>query len=333
MNNMNPPLNLPLPKKLKIGIQTMYRRTEPVQGAWRPRLQEGQAFVELADACGFDSVWVGDHISFTTPILDPLMQLLQVAILSPRLEIGTGVYLLPLRHPTPVAKQVATLDVLSEGRLIFGVGVGGEFAQEFAACGVPLNERGARLSEGIEVLRKLWSGAPVSHEGRFYPFPEVQLLPAPAQPGGPPVWCGGRSDAALMRTGYLADGYISYVVTPQMFSDALQKIAAAAAQAGRKFDAFGTGHLLFARIDDHYDQAFAAAVRSLSHRYAMDFTKPAGKYAALGRPEDVAQSMRAFYDAGVRHLVMDFVGPYEEREQQLERFKNEVRPLLADLTA
>ena len=95
--------------------------------------------------------------------------------------LRSGVYLLPLRHPGPVAKQVSTLDHLSEGRLIFGVGVGGEFPREYALAGVPLEERGARLSEGIAVLRKLWSGEKVAHEGRFYPFPEVQMLPPARQ--------------------------------------------------------------------------------------------------------------------------------------------------------
>lgn len=331
-------MNLPLPKQLKIGIQTMYRRTEPAQGPWQPRFDEGREFVELADRCAFDSVWVGDHISFTTPILDPLMQLLQVTSLNARMEVGTGVYLLPLRHPTPVAKQVATLDVLSGGRLIFGVGVGGEFPKEFAACGIPVNERGARLSEGIQVLRKLWSGEAVAHQGRFYSFsPKVQLLPTPElsaeRPQGPPIWCGGRSDAALKRAGEMADGYISYVVTPTMFSEALQKITSAAEQAGRELSNYGTGHLLFCCIDDSYEAAFDKAVRSLSHRYAMDFTKATKKYVVLGKPEDIAEGVSAFYQAGVRHIVMDFVGPYEERDVQMQRFHREVRPLLSNLCA
>ena len=88
---------------------------------------------------------------------------------------------------------------------------------------------------------------------------------------------------------------------------------------------------MFSRIDDNYEIAFEKAVRSLSHRYAMDFTKPTKKYAVLGKPEDVAEGIHAFYEAGVRHLVMDFIGPYEERDQQLQRFHSEVRPLLRDI--
>lgn len=284
--------------------------------------------VALAERIGLDSLWVGDHIAFAVPIMDPLMQLAQAAVLSDRLLLGTSVYLLPLRHPVAVAKQVATLDRLTSGRLLFGVGVGGEFPNEYAACGVPIKERGARLSEGIEVLRKLWSGAPVSHAGRFYPFENVQMLPAPRQPGGPPIWCGGRSEAALARAGRLADGYVSYVVTPEMFAGFLQTIEKGAAAAKREIDRFDTAHLLFFRIDNSFETAWDVATAHLSERYASDFRGPAKKYCALGRPEDVAARVAEFHAAGVRHLILDAVSPPGERHAQIERFATEVLPLL-----
>ncbi len=130
-------MELPLDTHLKIGVQTIHRRTEPAEGEWLPSIDEMRALVGLVDACGYDSLWVGDHIAFAVSILDPLLQLAQAAMVSRRLTLGTNVYLLPLRHPVPVAKQVATLDHLCEGRLIFGVGVGGEFAQEFAPAACP----------------------------------------------------------------------------------------------------------------------------------------------------------------------------------------------------
>jgi alkanesulfonate monooxygenase SsuD/methylene tetrahydromethanopterin reductase-like flavin-dependent oxidoreductase (luciferase family) len=232
----------------------------------------------------------------------------------------------------PIAKQAATLDHLSEGRLIFGVGIGGEFPKEFEACGVPLSERGARLSAAIPLLRQLWRGGPVSYSGRhFGAFSEVSMQPPARQPGGPPIWVGGRADAALARAGRLADGWISYVVTPETYRAGLETIAAAAEAAGRRIDHFGTGHLLFARLDASYEQALDAAAATLSHRYAMDFRRAAERYAALGRPEQVAERIRAFHEAGVRHLVLDLVGPYEERPKQIETFARDVLPLLADL--
>src|ERR1044071_8555223 len=162
-------MDLPLDPALRIGIQTIHRRTEPAEAPWLPTIDELQALVGLVDTCGYDSLWVGDHVAFAVAILDPLLQLAQAAMVSRRLTLGTNVYLLPLRHPVPIAKQVATLDHLTEGRLIFGVGIGGEFPKEYEACGVPLAERGARLSEAIPLLRRLMSGESVDHRGHYYP--------------------------------------------------------------------------------------------------------------------------------------------------------------------
>jgi probable F420-dependent oxidoreductase len=325
-------MDLPLDDHLSIGVQTLHRRTEPAEGPWLPTIDELADLVGLVDRCGYDSMWVGDHVAFTIAIFDPLMQLAQAAVLSRRLVFGTDVYLLPLRHPTPVAKQVSTLDHLTEGRFIFGVGVGGEFPKEYEACGVPLNERGARLSESLTVMRKLWTGEPVSHAGKFFTFEGVKMQPPPRQPGGPPVWCGGRADPALRRIGRMTDGWMSYVVTPDMYRQGLEKIATAASEAARTFDrGFGTAHLLFTRIDDTYEKALDAATVSLSQRYAMDFRKAAQRYCALGTPQDVAETIFKFQQAGVRHLILDFVGPYEERDQQIERFAAEAMPLLAGL--
>jgi probable F420-dependent oxidoreductase len=323
---------LKLDSKLRIGVITIHRRTEPATGPWQPSIDEMRELVELIDRSGYDSLWCGDHISFPAAILDPFLQLAQAAVVSRRLMLGTSVYLLPLRHPVPVAKQVATLDHLSEGRFIFGVGVGGEFAKEYEVCGVPHNERGPRLTEAIGILRKLWTGEPASHEGRYYgAFRDVPMQPPPRQPGGPPIWCGGRSDAALSRAGRLADGWIAYAITPDMFKTGLGKIAQAASEAGRGDAAFGTGHLLFTRLDDTYEKALDAAAATLSQRYAMDFRRAAERYAALGSPQQVADRIRAFHTAGVRHVTLDLVGPFEERNRQIEGIARDVLPLLADL--
>lgn len=325
-------MNLPLEKTLRVGVQGIHRRIESDTGPWLPSIAEMRDVVGRVDRAGYDSIWVGDHVSFPLSILDPLLQLAQAAMVSSRLTFGTGVYLLPLRNPTAVAKQVSTLDHLTEGRFIFGVGVGGEFPKEYEACGVPRDQRGARLGEGIEVLRKLWSGKPATHEGRHFKFSEVLMQPPPRQAGGPPIWCGGRSDGALARCGRLADGWISYVVTPDMYRAALDKIAQAAEQSGRKMSSFGTSHLLFARVDKDYDTALDKASAMLSQRYAMDFRKATQRYAALGQPAQVAEKIQGFYDAGVRHMVLDFCGPPEDRESQIDWFAAEVLPLLKPLT-
>ena len=312
-------MEVPLEKTVKFGLMTRL-----------PNPDECRATVELLESLEFDSLWVGDHIAFTVPILDPLLQLSHAAAYSRRLVFGTSVYLLPLMHPTTVAKQMATLDHLTEGRFIAGVGVGGEFPNEFAACGVPVEERGARLSEGISVLRKLWSGDTVENKGKFYPFPQVRMQPVPRQQGGPPIWCGGRSQAALKRAGRIANGYVSYVVTPEMYKSALETIGDSANAANRQLKSFGTGHLIFIRLDNTYERAWDVATEYLSIRYAMDFRKAAQKYALLGRPEDVAEQLAEFHAAGIRHFILDMVGPPEQRDEQLQLFNREVRPLISD---
>lgn len=327
-------MHLTLDDRLRIGIQTIHRRTEPATGPWLPSIDELVSLVTLVDESGYDSLWTGDHISFPVPILDPLLQLAQAAVVSRRLTLGTSVLLLPLRHPTPVAKQVLTLDHLTEGRFILGVGVGGEFPREYAACDVPHNERGPRLAEGVQVLRKFFSGESVTHTGRFYgPFEDVPMRPPPRQNGGPPIWFAGRKDAALRRIGRLGDGYLAYVITPDMYRDSLRTIAAAADEAGRKPRVFGTGHLLFTRLDTTYEEALNRATETLSVRYAMDFRKAAARYCALGTPVQVSERIKEFHAAGVRHVVLDLLGPYEERRRQIAWFAQEAMPLLRDLRA
>ncbi len=129
----------------------------------------------------------------------------------------------------------------------------------------------------------------------------------------------------------MADGWISYVVTPDAYRRGLETIAGGAAVAGRKIASVGTGHLLFTRIDDDPGRALEIASDHLSQRYAMDFRRAAERYAALGRPEEVAARIAEFWQAGVRHIVLDLVGPPADRDAQLERFAAEVKPLLSSL--
>jgi probable F420-dependent oxidoreductase len=311
-------VDLPLDPRLRIGFIAGFDGREA-----------GRSLAGTALRLGYESIWVGDHVAFPLPILDPFLQLAQLAAHGDQLELGTSVYLLPLRHPVLVAKQVASLDRLCDGRFVFGVGIGGEFPAEYQACGVPREERGARLSESIPLVRALVRGE-ATGGGRFYPFPETRLRPAATRAEGPPIWCGGRAPAALARIGRMGDGWISYVVTPERYRQGLEQIAKAAEAEGRRVEHFGTSHLLFARIDDDPEAALEAANAHLSKRYAMDFREPTRRYAAYGRPADVAERIEAFRSAGVRHLILDMVGPAEDRDDQLERFSREVRPLLSD---
>ena len=318
-NGTDRKLEFPSRAPLEIGFQNVQPPADAGGDFQIADFETTKRLVLALERNNFHAMWAGDHLAFAQPILDPMIQLAQASAISQRLKLGTAVFLLPLRHPAGVAKQVATLDLLSSGRVIFGVGVGGEFPNEFALSGVPVKERGARLSEGIEVLRKLWSGKPVANAGKFYSFPEVQMLPAPHTPGGPPVWCGGRQEPALRRAGRLAGvGLFCRLCRP-------------GAEAERDLSTFGTGHLLFIRLAKNYESALDYAAKMLSARYAMDFRKPAKRYCALGTAEQVASTIREFYQAGVRHLVVDFIAERADQIEQIDYYGADVMPLLADL--
>lgn len=261
-----------------------------------------------AESLGFDSLWVTDHVAFHVPIPESLTLLSFAAAVTERITLGTSIYLLPLRPPVFAAKAVATLDRLSGGRLVLGLGIGGEFPAEFEAVGVPVGERGPRMDEAIPLLRRLWTERDVEHRGSHFSFGAVTLDPPPVQPGGPPLWVGGRSAAALRRAGRLGDGFLSHMVTPDRFARDLDTIGRHAAEAGRDGRPFATAAYLFTVIDESIEAAHARASEVLGRLYQQPFEDAARRYCLLGRPEDCLEQMRAYARAGVRHFVMAPLG-------------------------
>jgi probable F420-dependent oxidoreductase len=261
-------------------------------------------------------------------MLDSLSMLAFLAATTTRVTLGTCVYLVPLRHPTHVAKQTATVDVLSEGRLIFGVGVGGEFPPEFDASGVPVTERGARADEAVALLRRLWSEDGVRHEGKHFRFGPVTLAPRPLQPGGPPVWIGGRAPAAMRRAGRLGDGWVSTMTSPARYRENLARIGEHRAAAGRGDRPFTPAALLFTAFADGYEPALERAATLLGRLYARPFREAAAKYCLLGRPRDCVEQAARFVAAGARHLVL---APLGDGEGFVERVARELVPALQGL--
>ena len=262
------------------------------------------ALAAEAEALGFDSLWAGDHIAFPAPILDPLQVLACFASHTQRVRLGTCVYLLPLRHPTTVAKLVASLDFISGGRVIFGIGVGGEFPGEFQASGVPVHERGARTNEAIAVLRQLWQGDEASHAGRFFRIDPVRLKPAPVQPGGPPIWIGGRSDAALRRTARYGDGYVGYMLSPEGFRERVARIRTLAETSGRAARPIAAALMTFAVVDADRTRALQHAGAMLGAMYGRNMESAAARYCIVGTADDCRASAQRYADAGVEHLVI-----------------------------
>jgi probable F420-dependent oxidoreductase len=287
--------------------------------------EEQLALVQRVEQLGFDSVWTGDHVSFHNPLYESLTLLASYAPITRRIRLGTAVYLLALRSPAVAAKITATLDVLSGGRLIFGVGVGGENPKEFELCGVPHAERGARVTEGIDVVRALWRETPATFHGRFSRFEGVSIDPKPVQTL-PPIWIGGRSDAALARAGRQGDGWVSYVVQPERYARSLEKIREAAHAAGRSLTGFTGAHLAFITVGRDYERARKVWVSVLSRRYAQDFEPLAKKYGVIGTPEQCAEQLAAFRDAGCSYFLLSAIGDPRDEREQLETIAAEVLP-------
>jgi probable F420-dependent oxidoreductase len=288
--------------------------------------EEQFAIARRVDELGFDSLWTGDHVSFHGAIYESLTLLASYAGITTRARLGVGVYLLALRHPTVAAKISSTLDVLSGGRLIFGVGVGGENPKEFEACGIPHRERGARVTEGIDVVRTLWRDSPASFKGRFTEFEGVSIDPKPVQKPSPPIWVGGRSDAALSRAGRQGDGWISYVVQPERYKQSVAKIEAAAEASGRARAGVEKAHLTFISVGKDYESAERVWVDRLSQRYAQDFGPLARKYGIIGTPAQCAEQLQRFIEAGCSYFVLDAICDPADEARQIEIFAAELFP-------
>ena len=289
------------------------------------------AFAEKVERAGFDSFWLDDHLAFRGAYLESLAALAAAAARTARVTLGSLVYLLPLRRPAVAAKAAAAVDYLSGGgRFVLGIGVGGEAPEEFDLCGVPRAERGARTDEAVEVLRKLWSGEAVSHRGRFFRFREARQSPPPPSAGGPPIWVGGRSAAARRRAALLGDGWVPYLFSPARYRRGLEEIRRLAAGEGRAPGDSGRPwtpalHLFFnLRADER--RALSEGAENLSARYGMDMGEAARKYLLRGSVERCAETLRAFGEAGARHVIFKAAVPAEAEEAQMRRLAEELLP-------
>ncbi len=278
---------------------------------------------------GYDSVWTSEHIFFYFPTSDALTTLAAAAALTSRIRLGTAVLLLPLRPAALAAKEITSVDVISGGRLTLGIGVGGEYPKEFQAVGVPVKERGPRTDEAIQLLRKLWTEDNVSFDGRFTVLDGVTLQPKPAQPGGPPLWIAGRSQAAIRRAGRLGDGYLPYLFSPERFRDSLAQVRQVAEEAGRDPAAIEGALYQFICLTDSYEEAKGIAAADLSRRYNQPFEKIVDRYVVMGTADDCARRLADFAEAGVRHFLLVPITPaFADFMPHVERYASEILPKL-----
>lgn len=285
---------------------------------------------EAAEAAGYHSAWVGDSVT-AKPRLDAVSTLAAVAARTSRLRLGTAVMLAALRPPVILAHQIASLDVLAGGRLIWGVGAGrggrAILENEFAACGVPMHERGERLEEVLEVCRLLWTGKPVSYAGQHYRLHDVALEPVPIQRPGVPIWiASNRVARGLRRVAELADAWITNVTTLEVYRECWETIGASARAAGR--DPATIGQCLYMTINVQPD---GEAGRREGRRFLENYYKKsadevmADMVCYFGSPAECAERINGYVKEGVRMVILRFAAL--NQLEQLHAVTEELLPL------
>ena len=245
------------------------------------------------------------------------------------IRLLSSIVLVPFYHPLLLARTTATLDAASNGRLTLGVGIGGEYSAEFENSGLRVNQRGRRTDECLEVVRRLWSGEKVDFSGRHFQLNGAEINPLPVQRPHPPVWVSGRRDAAMKRAARFGEGWVPYFFDPPRYRDSVEKISAFADETGRSLDGFQWGFFPYISLYDTEQEAAEVAARQLGGQYLYggDFINIVRRYCLLGTPEQCAERMQEYIDAGARHIVFSITCRPEDRERHLEDIAAKLIPL------
>jgi alkanesulfonate monooxygenase SsuD/methylene tetrahydromethanopterin reductase-like flavin-dependent oxidoreductase (luciferase family) len=283
----------------------------PPQGLLEQGQDTARAFLSQAEREGIDHVCCGDHVSFFIGAgFDGLLQATALTMLHPTLPVSTGVYLLPLRHPVLVARQLADIAQIAPGRLTFGVGVGGEDRHEVSSCGIDPATRGLRMNECLAIVRELLTGKPVTYHGTFFDLDEVIIAPAPAE--AIPIIVGGRSDAAIRRAGRFGDGWLGIWNSPRRFAAAVGLAAEEAAHAGRPDPPRQHAMQVWCGLADSKEAARARLAPAMEAFYQLPFDR-FEKYCPYGTADDVAEFLAPYVAAGCTTFNLIPQSPHEDQ--------------------
>jgi alkanesulfonate monooxygenase SsuD/methylene tetrahydromethanopterin reductase-like flavin-dependent oxidoreductase (luciferase family) len=264
-------------------------------------LERRRALLARVRAQGLDHVFVADHVSFHTGLgMDGLIQAAMLTALESELRVHVGVYLLALRHPVPVARQIAQIADSAPGRLHLGVGIGGEDRHEIEICGVDPATRGRRTDESLVALRGLLSGEPASHDGEFFAFEQALIRPAPDPPV--PIVIGGRVEAAVRRAALLGDGWLGVWCSPRRYAQVVDQVEEFAADRALPRPAeWDHGLQVWVGVDADPERARAGLARRMEAMYRIPFER-FERYSPYGSPEAIAAFLAPYVEAGCRHL-------------------------------
>ena len=292
----------------------------------RPEVAPLLALAERAEGLGYDSIWVGDSI-LARPRHEPLTLLSAVAARTKRAELGTAVLLPALRNPVVLAQQIATLDQICGGRYIHGVGIASDnppIRAEFVAAGVPFEKRVGRMLEGLRLCRELWTGKPVTWNGRWVMENSV-LGPTPHRPGGPPVWIGGMVRAARERVGRLYDGWFPNAPDAKGWGEQWREIKDIARDAGRDAASLTGAIYLTLTIDEDTARAERRLDGFIENYYGQPPAAMRGRQANYAGPAAGAAAwLKSYIDEGACHLVLRFAGDPERQMEAIARLRGEL---------
>jgi probable F420-dependent oxidoreductase len=306
-----------MPRNVAIGLGLMEFPFNGVAGFWR--------WVDLCEAGGVDSLWQTDRMISREPILECMSLMAALAGRTRRLKFGVNVLSLAFRDPVLLAKQCATIDVLSEGRLLPAFGIGSPLAPEWRALNLDTRTRGRKTDEGLEIIRRLWSQDEVDFEGVHYRLSGASIAPKPVQPDLP-MWIGGSSEAAVRRTARFGTGWQAGAETPGQTAPVIAAIREAAAAEGRRIDDdhYGAGiPFRFGRPDDPGLERLFEAYRRRTGREPND-------YFAIGDAPRILERIAAYVDAGISKFILrPAARGDEEMLAQTRRLIEELLPLAA----
>lgn len=283
------------------------------------------ALAEKAEALGYDSVWIGDSVT-AKPRHDAFAMLAAIAARTERVALGSAVLLPMLRNPVLLAHQAATIDQISDGRLILGVGTARDvpaIRNEFLAAGVPFDKRIGRMLEGLRLAKALWRGGPVDWDG-LWTLQSAEIAPRPNRSGGPPIWSGGAADGALKRAGRYFDGWFpSGPSDPAVFADNWAKVQSYAEAAGRDPATITPAMYVTVSIDDDPVTAEKALNGYLEAYYNQPAERLRQQQAGFAGTEAAAvEWIGAFVRAGCRHLCVRPVGDTSEQMERIAALRN-----------